>query len=201
MNKIIQSALLATVASSSLLAGELVFDLGAQQLSRAQDGEYKMSTYDLGKALVSTGMVSTGSAYRPKAGYSGSITTHIKEPKPNWGVTFDMYCFLYADGCGVELLGANGNTITISLEKNFISVDGNKTKDTSLFYQDTEIQGSIHRVGNSDNVEVIVNGYKYILNKPNFELAHLNMSVSTEAPQNESNIDKINSLAISTSDE
>ena len=200
MNKIIQLTLLATV-SSSLMAGELVFDLGAQQLSRAQDGEYKMSTYDLGKSLVSTGMVSTNGAYRPKEGYSGSITAHIKEPKPNWGVTFDMYCFLYDDGCGVELLGANGNTITISLEQYYISVDGNKTKDTSLFYQDTEIQGSAHRVGNSDNVEVTVGGYKYILNKPNFELAHVNMSVSTEGNYYENEIDKINSLAISTSDE
>jgi len=199
MNKIIQLTLLATV-SSSLMAGELVFDLGAQQLSRAQDGEYKMSTYDLGKALVSTGMVSTGSAYRPKDGYSGSITAHIKEPKPNWGVTFDMYCYLYADGCGVELLGTNGNTITISLEEYYISVEGNKTNDNS-FYTETEIQGSVHRVGNSDKVEVTVNGYKYILNKPNFELAHVNMSVSTESPYNEARIDKINSLAITTSDE
>ena len=200
MNKIIQLTLLATV-SSSLMAGELVFDLGAQQLSRAQDGKYKMSTYDLGKSLVSTGMISTGSAYRPKDGYSGSITAHIKEPKPNWGVTFDMYCFLEYDGCGVELLGTNGNTITISLEKYFISVDGNRTKDTSLFYRETEIQGSVHRVGNSDNVEVTVNGYKYILNKPNFELAHVNMSISTEGNYNENEVDTINSLAISTSDE
>jgi len=199
MNKIIQLTLLATV-SSSIMAGELVFDLGAQQLSRSQEGKYKMSTYDLGKSLVSTGMVSTNGAYRPKAGYSGSITAHIKEPKPNWGVTFDMYCYLYADGCGVELLGTNGNTITISLKYDFISVDGKNTKNTSL-REETEIQGSAHRVANSDNVEVIVNGYKYILNKPNFELAHVNMSVSTEAGYSERQIDKINSLAISTSDE
>ena len=154
MNKIIQLTLLATV-SSSLMAGELIFDLGAQQLSRAQDGEYKMSTYDLGKALVSTGMVSTGSAYRPKDGYSGSITAHIKEPKPNWGVTFDMYCYLWDDGCGVELLGTNGNTIAISLEQYFISVDGNRTRNNSLYYG-AEIQGSVHRVGNSDNDKISV---------------------------------------------
>jgi hypothetical protein len=200
MNKNLQSILFTIVLSNSLIAGELIFDLGAQQLSRAQDGEYKMSTYDLGKTLVSTGMISTGSAYRPKDGYSGSITAHIKEPKSNWGVTFDMYCYLHHDGCGVELLGTNGNTITISLEKYHISVDGNRTKDTNL-YLNTEVQGSVHRVGNSDSIEVIVNGYEYILNKPNFKLAHINMSVSTEDNYDSYKIDKINSLAISTSDE
>jgi len=202
MNKKLQSILLATVVSSSLMAGELVFDLGAQQLSRAQEGKYKMSTYDLGKSLVSTGMVSTGSAYRPKDGYSGSITAHLKEPKPNWGVTFDMYCYLEYDGCGVELLGTNGNTINISFESSYISVDGNRTKTN--FSRETEIQGSVHRVGSSNNVEVAVNGYKYILNKPNFELAHVNMSVSTETGNSnyiEKQIDKINSLAITTSDD
>jgi len=201
MNKKLQSILLATVVSNSLIAGELVFDLGAQQLSRAQEGKYKMSTYDLGKSLVSTGMISTGSAYRPKDGYSGSITAHLKEPKPNWGVTFDMYCFLEDDGCGVELLGTNGNTISISFEQYYISVDGNKTKDTGLFYRNTEIQGSVHRVGSSNNVEVAVNGYKYILNKPNFELAHVNMSVSATEGNDLYTIDKINSLAITTSDD
>jgi len=199
MNKKLQSILLATVVSNSLMAGELVFDLGAQQLSRAQDGEYKMSTYDLGKSLVSTGMISTGSAYRPKDGYSGSITAHIKEPKPNWGVTFDMYCYLEKDGCGIELLGTNGNTITISIEPYSISVDGNKTKNGNLY--NTEIQGSVHRVGNSNNIEVTVNEYKYILNKPNFELAHVNMSVSATEGSYSKAIDKINSLAITTSDD
>jgi len=81
-----------------------------------------MSTYDLGKSLVSTGMVSTGSAYVPKQDYTGSITVHIKEPKPNWGMTFDMSCYLYDDGCGVELLSTNGNTITISLGAYYFSV-------------------------------------------------------------------------------
>jgi len=198
MNKKIQSILLATVVSNSLMAGELVFDLGAQQLSRAQEGKYKMSTYDLGKSLVSTGMVSTGSAYVPKAGFPGSITAHIKEPKPNWGVTFDMSCYLSSDGCGVELLSTNGNTVNISLQKNYISVDGNYTKDSNTFYGITEIQGSVHRVGSSNNVEVIVNGYKYILNKPNFELAHVNISVSAVEQYY---TDKINSLAITTSDD
>jgi len=198
MNKKLQSILLATVVSNSLMAGELVFDLGAQQLSRAQDGEYKMSTYDLGKSLVSTGMVSTGSAYVPQKGFSGSITVHIKEPKPNWGITFDMSCYLYSDGCGIELLGTNGNTINISLQYDYISVEGKKTKDTSFRYS-TEIQGSIHRIGNSNNVEVVMNGYKYIFNKPNFELAHVNMSIS--ARDSEGYWDKINSLAITTSDD
>ena len=195
MNKKLQSMLLATVVSNSLMAGELVFDLGAQQLSRAQNGEYKMSTYDLGKSLVSTGMVSTGSAYVPKKDYTGSITVHIKEPKPNWGVTFDMSCYLYDDGCGVELLGTNGNTINISLGAYYLSVDGNVTSFNNRLDK-TEIQGSVHRIGSK--VEVILNSHKYILNKPNFELAHVNMSVSAAESYY---YDKINSLAITTSDD
>jgi len=195
MNKKLQSILLATVVSNSLIAGELVFDLGAQQLSRSQEGKYKMSTYDLGKSLVSTGMVSTGSAYVPQKGFPGSITAHIKEPKPNWGVTFDMSCYLYDDGCGVELLGTNGNTINISLGAKYISVDGNVTSYNYILYK-TEIQGSVHRIGSK--VEVVLNNHKYILNKPNFELAHVNISVSAAEP---TYYDKINSLAITTSDD
>jgi len=195
MNKKLQSILLATVVSSSLMAGELVFDLGAQQLSRAQNGEYKMSTYDLGKSLVSTGMVSIDGAYVPQKGYTGSITAHIKEPKPNWGVTFDMFCYLNNDGCGVELLGTNGNTINISFGARYMSVDGNVTSFNYMLYK-TEIQGSVHKIDNN-NVEVIINGYRYILNKVNFQLAHVNMSVSAMEPY----YDKINSLAITTSDD
>jgi len=198
MNKKLQSMLLATVVSNSLMAGELVFDLGAQQLSRAQNGEYKMSTYDLGKSLVSTGMVSTGSAYVPKQDYTGSITVHIKEPKPNWGMTFDMSCYLYDDGCGVELLSTNGNTITISLGAYYFSVDGNVTSFNHALNK-IGIQGSVHKIGSK--VEVILNSHKYILlNKPNFELAHINMSVSAST-KNYYYYDKINSLAITTSDD
>jgi hypothetical protein len=201
MNKILKSTLFATVLSSTLMA-EVLFDLGAQQLSESQAGTYKLSSYDLGKSIVSTGMASgADGAYRPKRQGSGSITAQIKEPKANWGVTFNMYCYLNNDGCGATLIGANGNTINIALSYNSISVEGNKSTYTN-FYNAENIYGSVQTIQDSDEIEIIINGaYKYRVTKPNFKVAQVALSVGTEGSATDYHIDKVTSLVISASDD
>jgi len=200
MNKILKSTLVATLISSTLMA-DVLFDLGAQQLSESQAGTYKLSSYDLGKSIVSTGMASgADGAYRPKNYGAGGITAQIKEPKANWGVTFNMYCYLDADGCGATLIGANGNTINIALAFRSISVEGNESKYEN-FYREENIYGSVQTIKDSDEIEIIINGkYKYRVTKPNFKVAQVALSVGTEGSATNNRIDKVSSLVISASD-
>ena len=104
MKKILKSTLLITALSSSLMA-EVQFDLGAQQFSNSVLGNYKDSTYDLEKSIASTGLAYIDGGYKPKKGRAGSVKAQVKEPKPHWGVSFAMYCYIFNDGCGVNLLG------------------------------------------------------------------------------------------------
>ena len=198
MNKIIKSTLLTTLLSSTLMA-EVVFDLGAQQLSNAEDGVYKMSSYDVGKSIVATGLVSSNGVYQPKVGNRGGMSVQLKEPKPKWGVTFSMYCYLYSDGCGVTLLSKDGASINISLDANYLSIDGNKTQ-SNQFYSATDIYGSIQQLPNSDDISININGFKDIITKPNFKLAHINIGISDIEGNLNQYFDNISSLAISTSD-
>jgi hypothetical protein len=198
MNKIIKSTLLAMLLSSSLMA-EVVFDLGAQQLSNAQDGIYKVSSYDVGKSIIATGMISNKGTYQPKIANRGSMSVQIKEPKPNWGVTFSMYCYLYNDGCGVTLLSKSGASINISLNYHYLSIDGNQTT-SNQFKFNTDVYGSIQQIQNSDNISININGFQNIITKPNFKLAHIDIGLSGIEHSNGYRLDSINSLAISTSD-
>ena len=139
-------------------------------------------------------------AYRPKNYGAGGITAQIKEPKANWGVTFNMYCYLDADGCGATLIGANGNTINIALAFRSISVEGNESKYEN-FYREENIYGSVQTIKDSDEIEIIINGkYKYRVTKPNFKVAQVALSVGTEGSATNNRIDKVSSLVISASD-
>ena len=199
MNKILKSTLFATLLSSTLMA-DVVFDLGAQQLSNAQDGVYKMSSYDVGQSIVATGMVSNNGVYKPKANNRGGMSVQIKEPKPKWGVTFSMYCYLYSDGCGVTLLSKDGASINISLNYNYLSIDGNQTQ-SNQFTHSTDVYGSIQQIPNSDDITININGFQNTITKPNFKLAHIDIGLSgIEGSSYQSRIDSINSLAVSTSD-
>ena len=198
MNKIIKATLLTTLLSSTLMA-EVVFDLGAQQLSNAQDGVYKMSSYDVGESIIATGMISTNGVYKPKAANRGGMSVQVKEPKENWGVTFSMYCYLYSDGCGVTLLSKDGASINITMVNTLISIDDKKIKPTTKFYNATDIYGSIQQIKNSNDISININGYKHTISKPDFKLAHIDIGISGLEGTN-SRIDSINSLAISTSD-
>ena len=200
MKKILKTILLATALTSSLMA-EIIFDLGAQQLSESQKGSYKLSSYDLGKSIVSTGLASgENGAYQARPYSSGSFTAQIKEPKSNWGVTFNMYCYLYDDGCGTTLIDEDGNTINIALERSSISVEGNQTIIDTIS-RTTNIQGSIHTIKNSNEIEIIINGaYKYRVTKPNFKIAQITLSIATDNSNLINMIDKIHSLVISASD-
>ena len=197
MNKIIKTTLLTTLLSSTLMA-EVVFDLGAQQLSNAQDGVYKLSSYDVGESIVSTGMVSIDGAYHTKAGRRGNVSVQLKEPKSNWGVTLSMYCYLDSDGCGITLLSESGASINISMDYQYLSIDTNKTA-SNQFINDTDIHGSIQQIQDSDDISININGFQHIVTKPAFKLAHINISLSAVKANYDYKLDSINSLAISTS--
>ena len=201
MKKILKSTLLITALSSSLMA-EVVFNLGAQQFSNSVLKNYKDSTYNLEKSIASTGLAYIDGRYEPKEAKTGGLSVQIKEPNPHWGVSFSMYCYLNIDGCGVNLLGSNGHTINILIEKDVqIRVNGVTLDDGNgrAIYAAT-INGTID--GNGDDIEVNINGYKFTVNKPNFKLAHVDMSIASDGRINDTKtIDAIHSLAITSSKE
>jgi len=198
MKKILKSTLLITALSSSLIA-EVQFDLGAQQFSNSVLGNYKDSTYDLEKSIASTGLAYIDGGYRPKKGSAGSVKAQVKDSKPHWGVSFAMYCYLNRDGCGVNLLGSNGHAINIFFEHSHIRVEGTDVRDTS-FYDAETINGTVD--GNGDDIKIVVNGHTFTVNKPNFELTHVELNVASEggAGDYEGFIDSINGLVITGSD-
>ena len=203
MKKILKSTLLITALSSSLMA-EVQFDLGAQQFSNSVLGNYKGSTYDLEKSIASTGLAYIDGGYKPKNGRAGSVKAQVKEPKPHWGVSFAMYCYIFDDGCGVNLVGSNGNAINIHLDKNYlrvngIEVDGHRNGAVNEFYTQTTVDGVVN--GNDDNISVVVNGHQFSFLMPNFKLAHVELNVASDGGNNEEKyIDSINGLVITGSD-
>ena len=207
MKKILKSTLLITALSSSLMA-EVQFDLGAQQFSNSVLGNYKDSTYDLEKSIASTGLAYIDGGYKPKKGRAGSVKAQVKEPKPHWGVSFAMYCYIFNDGCGVNLLGSNGNAINIHLDNRLLRVNGTEVdghantsnRSDDEFYQETTVDGVVN--GNEDNISVVVNGHQFNLVMPNFKLAHVELNVASEGTHsdNDGEIDSINGLVITGSD-
>ena len=179
---------------------EVVFDLGAQQFSNSVKQNYRDATYDTGLAIASTGLAYTNGAYRAKPCSTGSMSVQIKNPKPKWGVTFSMYCYLNDDGCSVTLLGQKGQALNLTFDKNVLAVDGKKSK----FYSgNTTINGSVQSLGKQ--IEVVINGeWKFLVDKPDFALAHVAVQISSsdEHCSNgfENRHDKLNSLAVSSSD-
>jgi len=199
MKKIIKSTLLITALSSSLMA-EVQFDLGAQQFSNSVLGNYKDSTYDLEKSIASTGLAYIDGGYRPKKGRAGSVKAQVKEPKPHWGVSFAMYCFVGTDGCGVNLLGSNGHAINIFFEYDHIRAEGTDVAFDGGFRDAETINGTVD--GNGDDITIVVNGHTFTVNKPNFKLAHVELNVASEGGRGdyEGYIDSINGLVITGSD-
>jgi len=197
MKKILKSTLLITALSSSLIA-EVQFDLGAQQFSNSVLGNYKDSTYDLEKSIASTGLAFIDGGYKPKKGRAGSVKAQVKDPKPHWGVSFSMYCFVGYDGCGVNLLGSNGHAINIFFEYSHIRVEGTDVVNSAFGDAET-ISGTVD--GNGDDIKIVVNGHTFTVNKPNFELAHVELNVASEGGRGDGGfIDSINGLVITGSD-
>ena len=200
MKKILKSTLLITALSSSLMA-EVQFDLGAQQFSNSVLKNYKDSTYDLEKSIASTGLAFIDGGYKPKKGRAGSVKAQVKEPKPHWGVSFAMYCYVYLDGCGVNLVGSNGNAINIHLSNQHLRVNGQNVGNSSWsdVGRETTVDGVVN--GNDDNISVVVNGHQFNFVMPNFELAHVELNVASEGGAGgEEAIDSINGLVITGSD-
>ena len=201
MKKILKSTLLITALSSSLMA-EVQFDLGAQQFSNSVLGNYKGSTYDLEKSIASTGLAYIDGGYKPKNGRAGSVKAQVKDPKPHWGVSFAMYCYLHADGCGVNLVGSNGRAINIHLAKYSIKVNGKVlyqgTSSYSAIDRETTVDGVVD--GHDDNITVVVNGYKTSFLMSDFKLAHVELNVASDGNSEEKYIDSINGLVITGSD-
>ena len=216
MTKLLRTALLTAVFATSLFS-EVVFDLGAQQFYYSatpittkgtdsdgnsidvNESQYVEASYDLNKSIASTGLASVDGYYRPKGGRSGHFAVQIKDPKPKWGVTFSMYAYLDADGCGIQLLSADGQTISVHFDYGSISAAGVKKADSD-FRNKEDISGDIQM--NGDTVEITINGkYKFSINKPGFKLAKVDVSLQTEARSDyEYYIDKLNNLSISASD-
>jgi len=210
MKTILKSTIMASLLSVTLMA-ETVFDLGAQQFynSITPEKHYVDASYDLGKSFASTGLAFIDGGYRPKAERAGSLKAQVKEPKPHWGVSFSMYCYIFDDGCGISVLGSNGNAINIHLDNrrlrvNGVEINGNITFDGSnassySFYQETTVDGIIN--GHDDNISVVVNGHIFNFVMPNFELAHVELNVASDGNTANKYIDSINGLVITSSDD
>lgn len=211
MKKILHTTLLSAILTSTLMS-ETVFDLGAQQFynSVTPEKHYQDASYDLGTSFASTGLAFIDGGYKPKGGRSGSLKAQVKNPKLHWGVSFSMYCYIFADGCGISLVGSNGNAINIHLDNrrlrvNGEEINGNVTFDGSnvssySFYQETTVDGVID--GYDDNISVVVNGHKFNFMMPNFKLAHVELNVASDGTTggNPKSIDSINGLVITSSE-
>lgn len=197
MKKILKSTLVVTLLSSTLMA-QTVFDLGAQELYNSVEQNYKGGAYDLGTSIASTGMAFKNGRYEPKALSSGGFSVQVKEPKPHWSVNFDMYCYLYSDGCSVDLIGDNGQAINILFERYNIRVNGVAVNDTNFGYEEV-IGGAID--GYDDNISVNVAGRQFNFNMPNFNLANVSIGLSSEYGENSTiRIDGLSALSVTSSD-
>ncbi len=212
---------LAMAAAAAMMTGlaqaEVVFDLGAQQLyypiTKLADSygdytidQFREASYDTGKAIASTGMTSVNGYYRPEGDRTGNFGVQIKEPKANSAVTFGMYCYLDDDGCSVQLLGSDGKAININFDY-FYNYDkgwyGRTSVDGQYLYgignKETNINGAVEI--NPTNITVTINGtYKFTIDKPNFKLATVNVSLYTDSASSIDYIDKLTSLSVSNSD-
>ena len=193
MKKLLISTYILASLSGALNA-KVVFDMGAQQLSNSVEGNFKDSTYDVGDALVSTALAFKDGAYQPKDApiSSGSFKVQVKEPKDKWAVTFDMKCKVANNaGCSASLLSSNGKAVSMFFADDTISVGGKKIID-----DDFTNSGGLSGINCSaemdgDTIKVVINGqYDFNITKPNFKLAHVNISVGHE--------DKITNLAVSS---
>lgn len=192
MKKIFKTTLLTTLLFSPLMA-DMVFDLRAQQFSNSLEGKFKDSTYDVGESIVSTGLAYVNGYYRPVNYGIGGIQVRVKEPKPNWSITFDMYSYLEADGFGVLLQDPDGHAINLAFGWKYIALDGEK-KVIDSFYRGEQINCTIQKHGNT--IDIVVNGqYKFTTTKEKFDLSYVNITLSSVELS-----DKLNSLSISTSD-
>lgn len=212
MTKFIKTILFTTVLTSSLFS-DVVFDLGAQQFYYCattitdKNGDnvpqYVEASYDVGSAIVSTGLASVDGYYRPMDYSSGHFSVQIKEPKSKWAVNFNMYADLYMEGCSVQFLSDNGQSITVHFDNDTISVAGEEKTDKyfsrGLTGAYSDISGDIQM--NGDTIDITINGKnKFSIKKPNFKLAKVDISLYTEGSQYISQIDKLHSLTIATSE-
>ena len=182
---------------SNLLMAEVVFNLGVQQLSNSVEGNYKDSTYDVGTAIVSTSMAFVEGAYLPKAYSTGSFSVQIKEPKPQWAVSVNMYSYLNNDGSSITLLGSNGQSTAVFFDYQKISVEGTTITD-NMFGLGETINVTIQM--NEGSIDFVINGeYTFRVSKPGFQLAQVNVLLATERGSGVY-IDRLNNIAISTSD-
>ena len=198
MKKYLKFTLLMTLLSN-LLVADVVFDLGAQQLSNSVDGDYIDATYDAGDSIVSTGLAQVNGYYRAKEYRTGHFSVQVKQPKTQWAVSFNMYVYLAfnrADGSSITLTSSNGQAINIYIEREHIAVEGT-TLDTGLSGGEV-ISGTIQKNGN--NIDIIINGsYVFHISKPNFKLEQFNIILATDSSNYIDYIDKLNNLTISTS--
>ncbi len=207
MTKLIKTLLLTASLSSSLFS-DTVFDLGAQQFYYCvtdvtnDDGttsdQYVNASYDVGTAIVSTGLISEDGYYRPADSRNGHFGVQLKESKSKWAINFSMYAYLYDDGCSIQLLGESGQAVTIHFDYYAISYEGKEIKING-FHGGEDISGSI--MMNGDNIDIIINGHtKFSIKKPNFKLTKVDISLFTDTSSSNVYIDKLHSLTISTSD-
>ena len=192
MKRILKATLLTTLLFSPLMA-DMVFDLRAQQFSNSLEAKFKDSTYDVGDSIVSTALAYVNGYYRAQTYGIGGIQVRVKEPKPNWSITFDMYGYLEYDGVGVMLQDPDGHAINLAFGWKYIALDGEK-KVIDSFYRSEQINCVIQKQGNT--IDIVINGqYKFTTTKEKFDLSYVNITLSgSETP------DKLNSLSISTSD-
>jgi len=194
MKKYLTKLTLITLASSNLLFGDIVFNLGAQQFANSIEGKFKDATYDLPHTIVSTSLKFDNGHYIPNQ--SGSFKVQLKKPKSKWGVTFDVNTFLNTRGFGVTLMSKEGRIVTIFFSQNKISVSGKSLEEKSLNGH-KEIMGSVESDGKS--IDVIINGmYTFKVEKPNFQLAYVDVNLAIDWKSGYEQPDKLNSLTIST---
>ncbi len=197
MKKFVKSALVLSLLSSCAMA-EVIFDLGAQQLSNSVDGNYVDATYDAGDSIVSTGLAHVDGYYRAKEQSTGHFGVQVKQPQSQWAVSFNMYVYIDAgaEGSSLILTSSSGQAVNIYIDYNKISVAGTTMDaDTSA---GKVISGSIEMNGNT--IDIVINGsYEFHVEKPNFKLEQFNMILATESSTFIERTDKLNNLTISTS--
>lgn len=197
MKKYLKLTLLVTLFSNMLMA-DVVFDLGAQQLSNSVDGEYIDATYDAGDSIISTGLAHVDGYYRAKDHRTGHFSVQVKQPQAQWAISFNMYIYIHSGGEGssMTLTSSSGQAVNIYIGYGYISVAGT-TIETNI-NGESILSGSIQMNGN--NIDIIINGsYVFHVEKPDFKLRQFNMILGTEKGINISLIDKLNNLTISTS--
>jgi len=184
---------------------EMVFDLGAQQfyypITRVTDTDgndhlqFVEASYDTGKAIVSTGLASVDGYYRPADYKNGYFGVKIKKPKARTAIAFSMYCYLHVDGCSIEMVSNRGSAFTLDFSDKKISVDG-KVMPVDYFHKGTNINGSIEV--DPEQILITINGrYVFTLDRKDFILFKLNISLYTERDYYRSHIDKLMGLTVS----